>query len=98
MRCVFLLSIIIELTGAVCPDCQAQDAARDAREVARFVVTGTARGVTVPALVAVQHQKALANWKKLFSADTPPSFESDRFLLFGTVPGKSHADIAAVAE
>ena len=89
-RLIVSLSLVVFL-GAIC---RAGDAGRNSRETARFVAVGTARGMTVPTLVLGQHQKALANWKKLFAADTPESFESAHFLLFGSPSGKTLKEIA----
>ncbi len=98
MRILFALSLTAGLVGAVCPDCPAGDPVKESRETARFVAAGTARGFTTPALVAGQHEKALANWKRLYKADKPPQFESAHFLLYGRITGKELKEVAPVLE
>lgn len=94
MRGLVATWFVMVSLGYVCLDGLAGDAAKNSRETARFIAAATARGMTVPAQVATQHEKALVNWKRLYTADTPKHFESPHFLLYGTLPGKDLKDVA----
>lgn len=62
------------------------------------VPTSLAQDTPQSAVVAKQHEKALANWKALFASETPPSQETAHFLLYGTAPGKQLKEIGAGLE
>src|SRR5687768_14153366 len=94
MRMHLAMALAATTIGLSCLACQAGDAVKNARDTGRGVAFATVRGMTMPALAAAQHQQALANWKRLYSAETPPSFESQNFLLVGAVPGKTLKEIA----
>lgn len=81
-----------------CLPCQAQEAGRNPRDTARFVIEGAVRGMTIPAVVAGQHERALGNWKRLFTAEVPENHESQHFLLYGALPGKKLKEVDAHLE
>lgn len=68
------------------------------RETATFVAEGAAKGMVFPAVVAMQHAKGVASWKRVYGDETPPHFESNRFLVYGIVPGKTLKDVGAALE
>jgi hypothetical protein len=71
---------LVAVTGATL---LAGDDARRNLEQAQFVSEGTFRGFALPGVAALQHEKALADWKKLYAKDKPAHLETDRFLLYG---------------
>src|SRR5688572_24359491 len=72
--------------------------ARRHREFGQFVAEGTFRGYVLPAVAALQHQRAVANWKKLYEKDTPAHLQTDRFLLYGTVDPNRFKDIGVLLD
>src|SRR4051812_17519267 len=96
-RCRAVLALICAAASSylVCP---AGEPTKSSRDTARAVAFGSVRGMTVPALVASQHQKALAHWKRLFSAEVPPHSESANFLVYGMVRGRDLKDIGLLLD
>ena len=94
------LFIVLACCLVICGDIlgQAGKVAISPRETALFVAEGTAKGMALQAVAAVQHAKALALWQRLFSETDPPHFESNRFLVYGTSPGRTPKEIAANLE
>lgn len=97
MRAAAGPGIVLGIFVLYCPPCLAGDN-RSPLDTARFVLEGTVKGLTVPAVVLRQHEKAQANWKRLFTAETPDSSETAHFLLYGSVPGKTLAEVGVGLE
>jgi hypothetical protein len=49
-------------------------------------------------LLADQKETALANWKRVFPKENPPHLETDHFLLYGAVEGRTLKDLGATLE
>ncbi|MFO0968298.1 MAG: hypothetical protein U0793_22305 [Gemmataceae bacterium] len=97
IRPVFLAacSCLIALSAATL---RAGEDARRRLEVAQFVAEGAFRDFTIPGVAAVQHAKALADWKRLYAKEAPAHLETDRFLIYGTGDDKKLKDVGLMLD